>query len=294
MTLRSLLFVPGDSEKKMLKSQGSPADAVILDLEDAVTHERLPAARSLVREYLLSRRDRSAQQLWVRINPLSTPRALPDLAAIVAGAPDGIMLPKAESAADCNLLDHYLTALEHREGLVPGAIRLLPVAPETPRAVLTLDNWSGATARLLGLTWGGEDIAAAIGATTNRLPDGEYDFTYRMARSLCLVAAHAAGLEAIDTLTLNFRDPEGLRRDVERARREGFTGKIAIHPDQVAIINEGFTPAAADIAHAERVVAAFAAGSAGVVQLDGRMLDRPHLTQAERILAAASLARRSR
>jgi citrate lyase subunit beta/citryl-CoA lyase len=290
LPLRSLLFVPGDSEKKMAKSAGVPADAIILDLEDAVAPQNLPGARALVREYLVSRPDRSRQQLWARINPVDSPHALPDLAAIVGGAPDGIVVPKARSVDDCDLVSQYLLALEHREGVAPGSIRILAVAPEIPQAMLTADSWSRATPRMLALTWGAEDMAAALGATRNRDEAGEYEFTYRMARSTCLIAAHAAGLQAIDTLTMNFRDPDQLRRDVKRARSDGFTGKIAIHPDQVAIINEGFTPDADEIARAQRVVEAFASAGTGVAQLDGRMLDRPHVVQAERVLALAARA----
>lgn len=288
MTLRSMLFVPGDSDRKLQKAVTVPADAVICDLEDAVAPARLPAARELVRDLLLQRHDRTQQQLWVRINPLQTPLALPDLAAVVRGAPCGIVLPKVESAAQCADLDRYLTALEHREGLAPGRIRIVAMTAETPQSMLTFDSWRQAPARVLGLTWGAEDLATALGATGNRSDDGEFEFTYRLARSLCLVAAHAAGLQAIDTITLDWRDADALRRDVQRARREGFTGKLAIHPDQVAAINAAFTPTAEELARAHRVVAAFAASEAGVFMLDGRMLDRPHLLQAQRIIAAAS------
>lgn len=286
--LKSLLFVPGDSEKKLAKVQASAADALILDLEDSVAPERTAIARDMVREYLRSRTDRSRQQLWVRINPLSTPQALPDLVGIVAGAPDGIMLPKVASAQDVVLLDHYLTALEHREGVAPGSIRILPVATETPEALFTLNTYQGASARLLGLTWGAEDLSTALGASTNRVESGELEFTYQLARSLCLAAAHAAGLQAIDTINADFRDSEKLARDVRASRRAGFTGKIAIHPDQVDVINRGYAPDEAEIAHARAVVQAFESGKgAGTVQLGGKMLDKPHLVQARRVLATA-------
>lgn len=286
--LKSLLFVPGDSEKKLAKVQASAADALILDLEDSVAPERTAIARDMVREYLRSRTDRSRQQLWVRINPLSTQQALPDLVGIVAGAPDGVMLPKVASAQDVVLLDHYLTALEHREGVAPGSIRILPVATETPEALFTLNTYQGASARLLGLTWGAEDLSTALGASTNRVESGELEFTYQLARSLCLAAAHAAGLQAIDTINADFRDSEKLARDVRASRRAGFTGKIAIHPDQVDVINRGYAPDEAEIAHARAVVQAFeSAKGAGTVQLDGKMLDKPHLVQARRVLATA-------
>lgn len=300
MALRSLLFVPGDSERKLAKAASSGADALILDLEDAVDAARLPAAREIVREYLLARPKgetqpgphqsnvRSTPQLWVRINPLDSGLALDDLAAVVRAAPDAILLPKGQGAADIKVLDHYLTALEAREGLPAGQIGIMPVATETAAAMFNLGGYAGCSARLRGLTWGAEDLAAVLGAASNRLDGGEYDFTYQMARSLCLLGATAAGVSAIDTIWGNFRDADGLRQDATRARRAGFVGKIAIHPDQVAIINDAFTPDAADVARARRIVDAFEqAPGVGTLQLDGEMLDRPHLKQALRILANA-------
>lgn len=285
-TLRSMLFVPGDSEKKLAKASAGEADALILDLEDAVAAERLPFARGLVRAHLDATRGRGPQQRWVRINPLSTPAAMPDLAAVVGGAPDGIVLPKTTSAQDAVRLDHFLTALEERDGVPPGTIRIVCVATETAVAVLRMEGYVGATPRLAGLTWGAEDLSAAIGASTNRDEDGRFAFTYRMARSLCLLTAHACEVQAIDTLTADFRDAEGLRREVRAARREGFTGKIAIHPDQVGPINEGFSPDAEDLRFAQAVVDAFEANpGSGALQLEGKMLDRPHLVQARRVLA---------
>ncbi|MFZ1889828.1 MAG: CoA ester lyase [Candidatus Binataceae bacterium] len=287
MSLRSMLFVPGDSERKLGKVAGGPADALILDLEDSVAKDRLPLARGIVGEYLkTSRGNARAQQLWVRINPLSTADALPDLAAIVGGAPDGIVVPKTNSGADATLLGHYLTALETREGVAPGSVRILVVATETPAAMFTLGSFAGSTPRLFGMTWGAEDLPAAVGASTNLDDSGKLDFTYQLARSLCLLAATAAGVEPLDTVYTDFRDGAGLMKNAQAARRAGFTGKIAIHPDQVEIINQAFTPSADDIAHAKRVIAAFASGSgAGTVALDGKMLDMPHLKQAHRVLA---------
>jgi len=286
--LKSLLFVPGDSEKKMSKAQSTAASALILDLEDAVAVDRIEIARAMVKEYLTSRPDRSLQQLWVRINPLSSPLSLPDLVAIAGGAPDGIMLPKVDGAKEIVILDHYLTALELRDGVSPGSIRIIPVATETPQAVFALDSYRDASRRLLGLTWGAEDLSTAIGASTNRVDSGEYEFTYQLARSLCLLGAHAAGLQAIDTITPDFRDRERLQREVRASRRAGFTGKIAIHPDQVDGINAGYSPDDDEVRHATAVVDAFErAGGAGAVQLDGKMLDKPHLVQAQRVLAMA-------
>jgi citrate lyase subunit beta/citryl-CoA lyase len=291
MTLRSFLFVPGDSERKLAKAETTKADALVLDLEDAVAPENVDRARAMVREYLQARQPRGRQQLWVRINPIQTPKALADLAAVMSGGPDGIMLPKSDSAAEAITLSHYLSALEAREGLPLESTRILPVATETPRAMFALGSYHGASSRLFGLTWGAEDLSTAVGASTNRTPDGEYDFTYKLARSLCLLGASGAGIAAIDTLWSNFKDPEGLLADSKAARRAGFSGRIAIHPDQVDIINQAFTPDENELAFARRVVDAFAAADgAGTLQLDGKMLDRPHLTQAQQLLALAARA----
>ncbi len=287
MTLRSLLFVPGDSEKKLAKGRSTGADALILDLEDAVSVERIGIARAMVREYLAANADRRAQQLWVRINPLATPLALADLAAVMAGRPDGIVLPKA-LPKDVAVLDHYLGALEAREDIPLGSTAVIPVATEVPGALFALEGYAGISPRLVGMTWGAEDLSTAIGAATNRDDDGNFEFTYRMARSLCLLAAAHAGVQAIDTLSADFSDAGALAAEVRRARRAGFSGKIAIHPAQVAAINAGFAPDADELAHARRIVDAFAAaGGAGTVQMDGRMVDKPHLTQALRIIGSA-------
>jgi citrate lyase subunit beta / citryl-CoA lyase len=265
----------------------SGADALILDLEDSVAPSRTQLARDMALEYLRSRPDRSRQQLWVRINPLDTDAALPDL-AVAAGAPDGIVLPKVRSAADVVRLSHWLDALEVRDGVARGSIRIMPVATETPQALFTLGSYEGCTARLAALTWGAEDIAAALGASTNRRPDGEYDTVYQLACSLCLAGAHAAGVQPIDTIWADFKDDAGLVRDSQRARQRGFTGKIAIHPAQVATINAAFTPSADELAHSRRVVELFESHPGlGTVGLEGRMLDMPHLKQAQRILALA-------
>lgn len=285
--VRSLLFVPADSDRKMAKGADSGADALILDLEDAVAPSRTHIARDMALAYLRSRAERGRQQLWVRINPLDTEAALLDL-AVAGGAPDGIVLPKVRSAADVVRLSHYLDALEIREGVAPGSIRIMPVATETPPSLFTLGSYEGCTPRLAGITWGAEDIAAAVGASTNRRPDGDYDSLYQLACTLCLAAACAASVQPIDTIWADFKDEAGLRGDAQRARQRGFTGKIAIHPAQVATINDAFTPGADELAHAQRVVDIFnSSPGLGTVALDGKMLDMPHLKQAQRILQLA-------
>lgn len=286
--LRSLLFVPGDSEKKLSKGIESPADALILDLEDAVAPSRTHIARGMVLDYLRSRPDRSKQQLWVRINPLTTPAALLDL-VIVGGAPDGIVLPKVNSAADVVTLSHYLDALEVREGVTQGSIRIVPVATETAPAMFNLGTYAGCSSRLAGLTWGAEDIAAALGASTNRRENGEYDHVFQLARALCLTGAAAAGVQPIDTMYGDYKNPAGLEADSKYARRSGFTGKIAIHPAQVEVINAAFSPSEEEIAWSTRVVEVFTQNPGlGTVGLDGKMLDMPHLKQAQSVLALAA------
>jgi citrate lyase subunit beta/citryl-CoA lyase len=282
---RSWLFVPGDAERKLAKALASEADALILDLEDSVAPSNLPAARALVAAFL---RAHAGLRLWVRINALASPHALADLAAVVPARPAGIVLPKADGGGDVQRLGHYLSALEVAAGLPEGGIRIAVVATETPASLFALGSYAGADGRLTALTWGAEDLATALGASANRDGEGEYEFTYRLARSLCLAGAAAAGVAAIDTVFTDFRDAEGLAREARAARRAGFAGKLAIHPDQVGPINAAFTPDAAEIAHAERVVAAFAANPGlGTVGLDGRMIDMPHLKQARRILEMA-------
>ena len=282
---RSWLFVPGDAERKLAKGLASEADALILDLEDSVAPVNLPAARRLVADVL---RQHPGTRLWVRTNALSSPHALADLAAVVPAAPAGILLPKADGAADVARLAHYLSALEVAAGLEQGRTRVAVVATETPAALFTLGSYAPAEARLAALTWGAEDLATALGAAANREEGGEYAFPFQVARTLCLAGAAAAGVDAIDTVFTDFRNTDGLVREARAARRAGFVGKLAIHPDQVAPINAAFTPDAAEIAHAERIVAAFAANPGlGTIGLDGRMIDMPHLKQARRLLAAA-------
>lgn len=282
--LRSLLFVPGDSERKLQKAIDSGADALILDLEDAVSPMRTHIAREMVLDYLKSRPDRSKQQLWVRINPLSSPASLLDL-RIVAGAPDGILLPKVESHLDVTRLSDFLDALEVREGVIKQSIRIIPVATETPQSLFKLGSYLGCSPRLAGLTWGAEDIAAALGASTNRKANGEYDTVYRLACALCLAGAVAAEVQPIDTIYADYSDNEGLAQDAKVARQSGFTGKIAIHPNQVETINEAFSPGATEIEWAMKVVNLFDSNpDLGTVGLDGKMLDMPHLKQAQKII----------
>ena len=290
LPLRSMLFVPGDSEKKLGKVDDCGADAVILDLEDAVAPDNKARARQLVAAFIHERpRTRRRPQLWVRVNPFDSGLTEDDLAAVIPARPDGIMQPKIEGPASVQRLSDMLDPLEAASGIAPGSIRIIPVATETPIAPFRLGDFAGAgIARLAGLTWGAEDLAAAIGASTNLDEAGEWAFTYKMVRSLTLLAAHASGVQAIDTLFVDFRDDAGLRKSCRAARAEGFSGRIAIHPAQVAAINESFMPSVADVAHARRVLDAFAAaGGAGTVGLDGKMLDIPHRKQAELLLAQA-------
>ncbi|SDA12672.1 CoA ester lyase [Sphingomonas sp. NFR15] len=288
--LRSLLFVPGDNDKKLAKVDGCGADAVILDLEDSVAPANKRAARDLVAAFLKARpRAARTVQLWVRVNPFDTGLTADDLAAIVPGDPDGIMQPKIDGPEDVRTLSGQLDALEAGHGLAAGTIRILPVATETPIAPFRLGDFATAgLARLAGLTWGAEDLSAALGASTNLGPDGTWAFTYQMVRSLTLLAAHAAGVPAIDTLYVDFRDDDGLHAASRAARAEGFSGRLAIHPAQVAGINAAFSPSDEEIAFARRIVAAFEAEpSVGTIGIDGKMYDLPHLKAARRTLAMA-------
>lgn len=290
MIIRSWLFVPGDSERKLGKGRENPADALILDLEDSVSDDRQDIAREMTCEYLKTHTDRSKQQLWVRINPLDTPLSLPDLAAVMPGAPDGIVLPKVYSAEGVNTLCKYLSALETKEGLELGSTKILSVATETAASLLTfhtyLDNVSD---RLVALTWGGEDLAAALGASDNKNPrTGDYDDPYLYAKSMCLATSRAIEAQPVGVVWVNYKDTDGLKEDCLRDRRAGFIGKIAIHPAQSEIINTAFTPSEDEITHAKRVVDVFEQNPGlGVVGLDGMMLDMPHLKQARNTLALA-------
>ena len=288
MIARSLLFVPGDSERKLLKSESSGADALILDLEDSVAASQKPAARARVAEYLQAHSLTRDKPLWVRINPIESAEALTDLATVVAARPDGIVQPKTGSVQDVVRLGHYLDVLEVAHGLQRGSTRILPLATETPQALFGLGNFSMIGPRLHGLSWGAEDLGTAVGAVSNKTADGSWTPPYELARSLCLFGATAAGVAAIDTVHVDFQDLQGLRRYALAARRDGFAGMLAIHPDQVAVINECFSPTVEDIARAQRVVDLFAANpGVAALQLDGKMLDVPHLLQAQQLLSRA-------
>lgn len=287
--LRSMLFVPADSERKLAKGEASGADALILDLEDAVAESRKGVAREMAATYLAARAasGSAGPALYVRINPLDTAYAMADLAAVTGPGLAGIMLPKTRSAACIARLSHGLDALEARAGLAPGRVAIVPVATETAEAMLTMQSFVGAgLVRLAAVTWGAEDLSAAVGAMSNRDEDGTYAPLYQWAGALCLAAAAAAGVAPLDTVYTDFRDTAGLATACRASRRRGFRGRIVIHPDQVAVVNEAYSPTAAEIEHARRIVAAFADNpGAGALSLDGVMIDRPHLVQAERTLA---------
>ncbi|QDG78848.1 CoA ester lyase [Labrenzia sp. PHM005] len=291
MTLiRSWLFVPADSDKKLAKGRENPADALILDLEDAVADDRQEIARDMACAFLKANPDRSRQKLWVRINPLDHSFSLADLAAVMPGAPDGIVLPKVNTAEDINRLAERLSALEATAGLEIGSTRILSVATETAAALLTFNTYlDGVSDRLAALTWGGEDLAAALGAATNRHPvTGEYDHPFQFARTMCLTTARAVDAQPVGVVVTNFRDLEELRRDCEYDRQSGFIGKIAVHPAQSDVINAAFTPTDEEVAWSRKVVDIFEQNPGlGTIGLDGQMLDMPHLKQARNLLALA-------
>jgi citrate lyase subunit beta/citryl-CoA lyase len=285
--MRSMLFVPGDRPERFAKAVASGADAVIFDLEDAVVPEHRPGARDEIARYLGST-ERSVP-LWVRINPVESDESVVDLAAVMGGRPDGIMLPKARSGADVLQANHWMEALEAAAGMSRGSVGLIPLITESAAAVLAAASFTALPSRVRGLTWGAEDLAADLGATANRSADGEFDPAYIHARTACLLAAAAAGVPAIDTVDTEIRDTAAIERRARDSRRQGFTGKMAIHPAQVEPIHAAFRPSDAEIEWAGRVLAAFRASpGAGALSLDGRMLDKPHMRQAERILAAAA------
>jgi citrate lyase subunit beta/citryl-CoA lyase len=280
--LRSLLFVPGDSEKKLARSERAGCDALILDLEDSVDAARKSLARGLVAEFLADHGVRPFS-IWVRVNDIRGDECRKDLAAIMPARPHGIVLPKSESADDVAALGNWLVEMERESGIEPGATKILPIATETPASVFGLASYARCRARLAALTWGAEDLSVAVGGSAPVDDAGNWLPPYELVRSLCLFAAATAEVPAIDTVYTKLGDTDGLMRQARAAMRDGFVGKLAIHPSQVEILNEAFVPDAAAIAEARRVVAAFG-GSPGVVSLDGRMLDRPHLLRAQRIL----------
>lgn len=286
MKLRSLLFVPADSAHKFNKASTCGADGLILDLEDSVAPGRKAFARDHVKELL-----GGPKQDWsfvVRTNPFGTGLTLEDLAAVVRPGLDGILIPKVNGVEDVELMSHYVDVLEVANGVTPGHVKLLVVATETPAAMIGFAGYAKPCKRLVAMTWGAEDLGAALGALTNKEPDGAWTFPYQVARAQCLFAANAAGALPLETLYGDFKNPEGLAESCRIARRDGFVGRLAIHPNQVEIINSSFTPSEEDLAHARRVVAAFAASpDVGTVGIDGKMYDMPHLIAAKRALASA-------
>ncbi len=286
MRLRSLLFVPGDSERKFARAKTCGADALILDLEDSV----VPAQKARARDQVAAWLDDPAPRGWsliVRVNAIDTGLTLDDLAAVVKPGLDAILIPKANGGEDVARFGYYLDAFETKIGMPLGSIKLAVVATETPRAMFGLASYAPAHPRLVALTWGGEDLAAALGATDNREADGGWTEPYRAARVQCLFAAAAAEVTPVETIQVDFRDLVGLERDCRRSRRDGFLGRMAIHPDQIATINRCYTPSEIEIDHARRIVAAFDADpGAGALGIDGKMVDIPHLKAARKVLAS--------
>lgn len=282
-----MLFVPGDSDRKFARAASGGADALILDLEDSVAPAKKEQARAHVSD-LLDDRGTREWRFFVRINPFGTDMTFDDMAAVVKPGLDGLMVPKAEGGQDVGRIAAELDRLEAAAGMAAGSVKIVVVATETATAMFNLGSYTPPHPRLAALTWGAEDLAAAIGATANKEDDGSWTFPYQVARAQCLFAATAAGVAGIDTIYADFRDPAGLERDCRRARRDGFLGRLAIHPDQVATINRCFAPSPQEIAEAQRIVAAFAAQpDAGTLGIDGKMYDIPHLKAARRTLAAA-------
>ncbi len=277
---RSFLFVPGDSERKLEKATTAGADALIVDLEDAVAPAAKAAAREMTAAYVNDRDD-----TWVRINPVATELWEADVDAVVPAQPAGIILPKPRHARDAVKLSEYIDVLENHHGIPHGQTKIIALCTEHPEALLTLHSYVGSVPRLAGLSWGAEDLSATVGATTNRDAHGNWLPPYELARTMCLFAAAAAEVAAIDTVYTDFRDIDGLLRYAANARRDGFSGMLAIHPAQVDVINAAFEPAPEDIERAQRIVALFEQNpGTGTVGLDGKMIDRPHLVQAQRLL----------
>ena len=285
-TARSWLFAPGDSEKKMGKAMEGSADIVLIDLEDAVAPDNKAAARPMVHDFIKANPEQR-HRLWVRINPFDGPYTFLDLAAIMPANPGGIMLPKVYSRAEVEKLDHCLSALEVANGIEEGSTPVIVLITETAEAMFHTGDYKGAP-RVVALTWGGEDLADSIGASSNKNPDGSYSFTYELARSLTVLGAAAAGVTAIETISADFKDLEALKARAGKVRRDGFRGMLAIHPAQVDVINEAFTPTAEEIAEAQEIVDIFAANpGVGAIGWKGGMLDRPYLARAERLLRQA-------
>lgn len=283
--MRSWLFAPGDSERKMIKAIASDADIALLDLEDSVVPERKAEARKMVADAIASTPGRN--RIWVRVNPLSSGWTSDDLDAVIAAGPGGLFLPKAEGGHDVVSLDQMITKREKAVGIATGSIKVAALVTETAAAMFTTGTYDGAP-RLTAMSWGAEDLSSELGASEQRGSDGEYTHVFEMARSLCLLGAIKARVTPIETVQPEFRDLEALAARARRVRAQGFRGMLAIHPAQVAPINAAFTPSAEEIAHARTIVEAFAKNpTAGALQLNGNMIDRPHLTLAERLLAEA-------
>lgn len=282
---RSILFVPADSLRKFERASAGNADALVLDLEDSVAPDTKPAARGIVREML--QKGAGAKHLWVRVNPLDTPWTAEDLAAAIPGKPYGIFLPKSRTGDDVRKASAMLDEAERAAGVPVGHTKILPIATELGAAMFGLGTYAGCSPRLWGLTWGAEDLAADVGTLANRI-GGRYTEPFRLARSLCLFGAAAAGVHAIDTVCIDLDNDQVVADESAEARRDGFTGKMAIHPKHIDPINAAFTPSAEEVAWAKKIVEAFAANpNIGAFRLDGKMIDRPHLRAAKRVLGQA-------
>ncbi len=289
--MRSLLFVPGDSERKLERGFTSGADVVVVDLEDSIAPQNKAYARTMAADFIAARRDYTKAAIYVRINDLGTGITDDDLRAIMPVRPHGIMLPKSNSGMDVQHLSAKLRVHETEHGLPDGSTMIIPIITETAAGVFATNTYAGASARLAGLTWGTEDLSTAIGACTARDNVGRYTDVFRLARSMTILGAATANTAAIDTVFVNFRDPNVLKTESIEAAYDGFTAKMAVHPNQVAIINEAFTPTDKAVAYAASIVAAFEkAGNPGVVGIDGKMYDQPHLRLAQRLLARARAA----
>ncbi|MBZ9794635.1 HpcH/HpaI aldolase/citrate lyase family protein [Mesorhizobium sp. ES1-4] len=289
--MRSLLFVPGDSERKLEKGFGAGADVIIVDLEDSVAPGNKATAREVAARFIVERKGQTSSAVYVRVNDLSTGLTDDDLAKLIPARPDGIMLPKSNSGQDVQQLAAKLRVREAESGLPDGSVKILPIITETPAGVLAAATYAGTSARLAGLTWGAEDLSAAVGARAARDEHGRYTDLFRHARLTTILAAGAAEVAAIDTVFPHYRDMAAFAAECAEAERDGFTGKMAIHPDQVPVINLAFTPSAEAVRQSAAIVAAFEAeGNPGVVGIGGKMYDRPHLRLAERLLARAKAA----
>ncbi|GGN56044.1 CoA ester lyase [Novosphingobium indicum] len=286
ISARSWLFAPGDSEKKMTKAMEGDADIVLIDLEDAVAIDNKANARPMVHDFIKAN-PQQRHRLWVRVNPLDGPYTLLDLAAVMPAHPGGIMLPKVYGRQDVETLDKYLEAFEVANGIEQGSTPLIVLMTETAEAMFHWGDYKDCP-RVVALTWGAEDLADSIGASSNRNPDGSYSFTYEMARSFCVLGAATAGVTAIETISADFRDLDALKARAEKVRRDGYGGMLAIHPAQIPVINAAFTPTEAEIAEAQEIVDVFAANpGVGAIGWKGGMLDRPYLARAERLLKQA-------